>query len=118
MNDYQPKRNNPYLLPDNLYREVKYMVKDYGRLKEEYKALDKASEEERNWARLCTTASKIAAIRAAIAAIPREYRDGVLNNLQNENSRKGYYPINADYRTYQGYKQKLIYTAARNMNYV
>ena len=118
MRDYQRKKNNPYRLPPNLYREVKYMVKDYPRLVEEYKTLTDAPEEERCWVKLCTVASKISAIKTAISAIPFEYRKGVLNNLENENTKNGYYPIDADFRTYQNYKQKLIFYVAKNMNYV
>jgi len=36
MRNYQRTKNNPYLLPQHLYGEVKYMLKDYQRLKEEY----------------------------------------------------------------------------------
>ncbi len=118
MRNYQRKKNNPYLLPKNLYGEVKYMLKDYERLKEEYQKLTEDNSEERNWLLLCTVASKIAAIDAAVSGIPREYRKGVLNNLENEHSKKGYYPADADYRTYQTYKQRLIYLVAKNMNYV
>lgn len=118
MRDYQPKKNNPYRLPANLYREVKYMIKDYPRLIEEYKELTGVSDEERNWVRLCTVATKISAIKTAIASIPSEYRRGVLNNLENENTKDGYYPMNADFRTYQNYKQRLIFYVAKNMNYV
>lgn len=118
MRDYQPKKNNPYRLPHNLYCEIKYMIKDYERLNEEYKTLTDMPEDERNWVKLCTTASKISAIKTAVLRIPREYRKGVLNNLENENSRDGYYPVNADFRTYQSYKQRLIFYVAQNMNYV
>ena len=69
MRDYQRKKNNPYRLPPNLYREVKYMVKDYPRLVEEYKTLTDAPEEERCWVKLCTVASKISAIKTAISAL-------------------------------------------------
>ena len=118
MRDYQPKRNNPYRLPNNLYHEVKYMIKDYKRLEEEYEELTAESSEERNWTKLCTVASKLAAIRTAVETIPCEYREGVMNNLENERKKDGYYPSNADYRTYQSYKQKLIYLVALGMNYV
>jgi 2'-5' RNA ligase len=118
MRDYQPKKNNPYRLPQNLYNEVKYMIKDYGRLKEEYEELTAEAEEKRNWVKLCTVASKLSAIKNAFSTIPAEYRDGLIKNLENERTRDGYYPLNADYRTYQNYKRKLIYFAALNMNYV
>lgn len=118
MRDYQRKKNNPYALPKNLYGEVKYLIKDYKRLKEEYEELSNTDGEKRNWAKLCTVASKIAAIDTALCRIPTEYRKGVINNLENERSKDGYYPLNADYRTYQIYKQRLIYYVAENMNYV
>lgn len=118
MRDYQPKKNNPYKLPQNLYGEVKYMIKDYDRLCEDYAILTDLPDEERNWAKLCTVAAKLAAIRTALSALPEEYRGGILNNINNERSKNGYFPPNADFRTYQSYKQKLIYLVAKNMNYV
>ena len=118
MKDYQPKRNNPYRLPPNLYNEVKYMIKDFDRLNEEYSGMTNVFDEDRNWAKLCTVASKLSAINTAILRIPPEYRSGVINNLMHERTPDGYYPSNADYRTYQSYKQKLIYSVAKNMNYV
>lgn len=118
MRDYQHKKNNPYLLPKNLYGEVKYLIKDYERLKEEYKELSVVCEEQRNWAKLCTAAAKISAVETALLRIPPEYRSGLMNNFENEGKKEGYYPINADYRTYQKCKQKLIYFVAENMNYV
>lgn len=118
MRDYQPKKNNPYRLPPNLYNEVKYMIKDFTRLREEYNSMTEKYDEERNWAKICTVASKLSAINTAMLQIPPEYRGGVINNLNHERSPDGYYPSNADYRTYQSYKQKLIYSVARNMNYV
>jgi len=118
MRNYQRTKNNPYLLPQHLYGEVKYMLKDYQRLKEEYEELSNDMSEERNWAKLCTTASKISAIDTAVSGIPEEYRTGVLNNIRHERSRDGYYPNDADFRTYQNYKQRLIYLVAKNMNYV
>ncbi|MBR4330077.1 MAG: hypothetical protein IKP71_09510 [Candidatus Riflebacteria bacterium] len=118
MREYQPKKNNPYRLPQNLYNEVKYIIKDYKRLKEEYTALTEAPEAERNWVRLCSAGAKISAVNRAIEEIPPEYRVGVMNNMENERSRDGYYPDNADYRTYQTYKRRLIFHVAKNMNYV
>ncbi len=118
MRDYQPKKNNPYRLPQNLYNQVKYIIKDYKRLNEEYKNLSTINENERNWAMLCTTASKISAIRTAFSSIPPEYRKGLMNNLENERTKDGYYPSDADYRTYQMYKQRLIFYVAKNLNYI
>jgi len=118
MREYQRKKNTPYKLPQNLYYEVKYMLKDYKRLKKEYQTLSDAKEEEKDWVRLCSAATKISAIDTAISSIPPEYRDGLINNLENERSQNGYYPINADYRTYQNYKQRLIFYVAQNMHYV
>ena len=118
MRNYQKKKNNPYLLPKNLYAECKYLIKDYDRLKEEYTRLTNCDDEERNFALLCTVAAKISAVETALDLIPEVYRDGVFNNLINERTKSGYYPINADFRTYQNYKQRFIYFVAKNMNYV
>lgn len=118
MRNYQKKKNNPYLLPNFLYGEVKYIIKDYKRLKNEYETLSAITTEERNWAKLCTVASKISAVDTALLRIPEEYRFGVINNIEYERSKDGYYPPDADYRTYQKYKQRLIYHVAENLHYV
>ena len=115
MSDYQKK--NRYRLPPNLYREVKYLIKDQDRLKEELSELE-CEGEGRNWARLCTVAQKLAAIHAALEMIPEAYRKGVLDNLKYERTKSGYYPPNADFRTYQTYKQRLVYHTAKELNYV
>ena len=42
MSDYQ--RNNSYRLPPNLYREVKYLIKDQDRLESELAQLEQEGE--------------------------------------------------------------------------
>ena len=39
MRDYQPHKNNPYWLPNTLYRRVLVTVRDYDRMVTEYKEI-------------------------------------------------------------------------------
>ncbi len=115
MSDYQ--RNNSYRLPPNLYREVKYLIKDQDRLESELAHLEQEGE-DRDFRKLCTVCHKLSAIHTALEMIPEAYRKGVLDNLKYERTKSGYYPPNADFRTYQTYKQRLVYHTAKELNYV
>lgn len=43
MRDYQPTKNNPYILPHALYMQVVWLIRDYDRMREEYESsLDKS----------------------------------------------------------------------------
>lgn len=116
MRNYQSKKKNPYLLPHNVYMQTLYLIRDYERLKEEYSQLmnpsttmSKQSKKIRG-----VICQKIDAIENAAKEIPEYYQKGVWNNVLY-----GYrYPINADIRTWQTYKQRFIYYTAQNMQYV
>jgi hypothetical protein len=116
-------------LPDNLYKSVKYIIKDYDRLKGEYQnilmqsatppdgmpkgkgtgnpTMDKAIK--------CETVSRqIDSIDTALIMVPIEYRRGVFNEARYG----GGFPLGADPRTYQRWKQRFIYWVADNMGLV
>jgi len=96
MRNYQRKVNNPYLLPHNLYVRVKYLVRDYDRLKSEMEDIlhempkgdtrgtpvsasnpvaEKAVRRER-------LRKDLEAVDQATLVIPEEYRKGVLNHVK------------------------------------
>ena len=129
MRNYQPKKNNPYLLPYNLYRRVLYTIRDYPRLCEEAsirsdyltaftvdgmpKATAHSSPTEFAAIHLSLITDEIRAIDKAIASIPKFYRKPVLENIISD---KAYPVYGADRRTYGTYKQRFIYNVAKNLN--
>lgn len=130
MRNYQRQKNNPYLLPHNVYMQVLYLIRDYERLKEEYNELlyDPAYKfddrrrviggisrpVENKALTLANISVKTRAIENAIASIPEHYRRGVWQNIMNGQ----HYPEGADVRTWQTYKQRFIYYTAKNMHYI
>jgi len=131
MRDYQSKKNNPYELPDTLYKRVLALVRDYERLKEEYhhvlesgptpstvknhpKGTYIANPTERKALRLSLISGELKAIEQALVIVPHEYRDGILNNI-NYFIR---YPDDADRSTYSRWKQRFLYHVAENAGYV
>ena len=91
MRDYQPKKQNPYHLPHTLYRRVLALVRDYPRMVQVREAIIYESPEnaggrssmgrptENKALRIETLSDDIRAIERALDKIPREYRQGVLD---------------------------------------
>ena len=128
--NYQRKKNNPYLLPHNLYMRVLYIVKDYDRLKDEYHAiLDSGAAAgvvnantggapltptEDKAIRLALISDELHAIEQALMMIPDEYRQGVKHNVMYG----AWYPGDADERTYRRWKQCFINQVARRLKFL
>lgn len=130
MRDYQRKRNNPYVLPWNLYREMLYAIRDYDRLVEEYNnRLEEGMSPESDSpsggktnrtgdptgmkvVKLSEISRRILAIDKARMVIPEEYMNGIWNNIIKGTA----YPRNADPRTYGTWKGRFVYEVARNLN--
>jgi hypothetical protein len=130
--DYQPKKNNPYLLPRNLYMQTVYMIRDYDRLKDEYreifdesppllddntavmKSRNITSLTEKKAIRLATASEKISAVDKALKQVPKEYHDGVFSNVKYG----GWFPNDAAVSTYRYWKQRFIYHTAQNMGFI
>lgn len=130
MRDYQRVRNNPYVLPWNLYREMLYAIRDYERLVDEYEnrieegmspGSDTPSGGKTNKTgdptgmkviKLSEISKRILSIDKAKMVIPQEYMDGVWNNIVKGKA----YPRDADPRTYGRWKSRFVYEVARNLN--
>lgn len=129
MRDYQKTKNNPYILPQPLYRQVLWLLRDYERLRTEYNnAIGNSpkppdgqprggisfDQTEAEGIKRCELRTKINAIENAYFKIPAEYRKGVWNNAVNYSP----YPMDADRVTYNRHKQKFIYHVAKNLYWI
>ena len=127
--DYQAKLNNPYLLPQPLYRMTLAFIRDYPRKLSEYNNICEESPAppdgqpkgtltgdptERAGLRRAKLHDSIKAVDQALALLPEEYRKGVWNNIIHYKR----YPDDADPRTYRRYKQMFIYHVAKNNYWV
>ena len=94
---YQQKSNNPYRLPDNLYRRVLYTVKDYDRRKAEYYELleyvppvlsgisvniDVSDPTANKAIKLAEISGELHAVEAAAMMIDEPFRSAILRNLK------------------------------------
>jgi hypothetical protein len=127
--EYQAKKNNPHLLPHNIYMQVLYVVRDYDRLKDEYASLDGYSAHplsgtprsgglsnptEDKGVRRAYIHGNLHAIEQALMRVPSEYRDGVMWNVTH----RAHYPKDADAATYRRWKQRFIYQVAKNLEII
>lgn len=100
MREYQGKRNNPYILPHNLYMRMVYMIRDYERMKNIAGKLKN-----------CQIETEIEAVETALEKIPEFYRLPIYQNVVDGER----YPVGADERTFRRYKQKFIYYVAKEL---
>lgn len=130
MQNYQCKKNNPYILPRNLYARTLYLIRDYDRLKREMKDILHSSPPpsdgqpaahgmnnsptEAKAIRLVNVKAEIDAIEKAIAEIPEFYMKGIIDNICNYSR----YPVGASERTFKRYKQRFIYFVTKNMGWI
>ena len=127
--NYQRTKNNPYLLPHNLYMRVLYIIKDYDRLKDEYQTIldsggsamggrragsGTSNPTENKAIRLAAISDELHAIEGALIEIPQEYRQGVLSAIKYRTP----YPDTAGYKTWQRWRQRFIWHVAKNMRIV
>ena len=126
--NYQPKHNNPYVLPHNLYMHVLYLVRDYDRLKTQQDDIIFSSGVSDGMPRGTQTgdptgnkaiqvsflSSQIQAIENALLKIPAEYRKGVFDQIRYG----GWFPFDADASTYRRWKQRFLYWVCVNLNYI
>lgn len=125
MRDYQRKVGNKYILPNAVYHQTLWMIRDYYRLKEEANAIlvesppppdglphgsssgdEVAAKAERREELI----AKIRQIDDALELIPIDYRNGVWCNAMGWDR----FPDDADRSTYGRYKSKFIYFVAKN----
>ncbi len=126
MRYYQPKKKNAYILPQNLYMRVIYLVRDYDRLKEEYKEIVELSRggdsgpkgggigDPTGQAALkaSSVGDQINAIEKALRQIPKEYRLGIKKSVMYGTR----YPDSA-IATWSRHKARFLYHVAKNMGW-
>ena len=123
MRNYQPKHNNPYFLPHNLYMHVLYLVRDYDRMKAQQNNIlfassapdgmpggNQAGDPTGNKAlQMSFLSGQIQAIERALDKIPPEYRKGVFDNV-----RYGGWPygVPAHRNTWSKWRTRFVYWIA------
>ena len=126
MRNYQRRKDNPYLLPHNVYVQMLYVIRDYERLKKDTEdalapsavlpgcmphAPQAVSSTEKIAEKFEQALAELRAVENAIDNIPEFYRKPVLNNI----CFGARYPLGADERTFRKYKQRLVYYVAKNL---
>jgi len=127
MRDYQPKTNNPYILPKSLYRRVLAVIRDYDRQKEKMQSIlfDTPNNDgirsgkigrpaEDAALRIAQHAGDVELIDKALLIIPEEYRKGIFDNIRYGT----HFPDVASYRTWLRYRQRFIYEVAKKLNII
>ena len=117
MKDYQRQKGNRYILPRTLYHQTVWQIRDYYRLKEQADAILEESPPPPDGQPHGTSIGDQVAVKAIRLIekekqmIPKEYRDGVWNNILFGTA----YPDDADRSTYGRYKSKFVYSVARGL---
>ncbi len=127
--EYQRTKNNPYYLPDTLYKRVIAVIRDYNRQRAEiievlYSVPDIENSEisksgtgkptEKKADRLWYNQNDVEAVVNGLSSIPEEYQEGVFRNIiYNEK-----FNNTASYRTWIRQKQRFIYEVAKNLHLI
>ena len=105
MKDYQIVTERSMKLPDCVYHQCLWIVRDMDRLNEvagsEYVSLEVTVARER-----------IRCISSALESVPVEFRAGILENIVKRGSGFGAFASN---NTWRRWKQIFLYTFARNL---
>lgn len=127
MRNYQRKRQNPYLLPHNVYMQVLYLIRDYDRMQQVRADILNGSAPhdgtphtahgnptESKAIKLASLDHRCEQINAAIASVPREYRKAVWENI----CRRAPYPSDAGEATYKRWRCRFVWQVAKNMDFI
>ncbi|MEE3382985.1 MAG: hypothetical protein VZR08_03360 [Anaerovoracaceae bacterium] len=134
MNDFQQLKDRNFVLPQTVYRQALYAIKDLDRLRKKLEYLrseaydikgrdtndivgqsgyvsdrmaDKAVE-------IASTQARIKAIEDAFQTIPFEYRDGIEDKLVYDVP----YDLGHSINTWKKYQQRLIFRVAVNLRII
>ncbi len=124
MRDYQPQKGK-YVLPNALYHQMVFQIRDYERLKEEYESIPTESKSTTDYdgmphgsasfdgmdkkiIRMERLLFVINIIEEERDNIPDEYRKGVWEHIQKQKA----FPKDADRSTYTRYQSRFIYNVA------
>ncbi len=113
MRNYQRQKNNPYKLPQSLYRRMIDLVKDYERIKQRRENIVNDAVENKA-IKLAVLNRDCEAVEKALAKIPKEYHKGIMDNILYHAK----YPYIASERTYGYQKSTLIYLIAEHLNHI
>lgn len=133
MKDYQLRKLKPYLMPETVYKQAYWALRDLKRMKEELsrrmEERDMIAAGEKNLSNfaygtgvvsdktgnraveIAHLSSRILAIEAAFDEIPEKYRDG----LWRKNVENSYFPGETHINTWKKWQQILIYHIAKNL---
>ena len=117
MRNYQPKKNNNYKLDDSLFIRMKYLVKDYPRMKltaeniTDRHLLELSSDNTMKFKKISEECN---AIDRALEDLPLEYQKPVFKNVCYDVP----YPIDADRTTYGRWKCRFLWNIAKNLYYI
>lgn len=117
MRNYQRQKNNPYKLPESLYRRMIDLVRDYERIKRQRDDIVNNTPEhlmENKTIKLAILNRDCEAVEKALDKIPKEYHKGIWNNILYHAK----YPYTASERTYGYQKSRFIYLIAENLNHI
>ena len=127
---YQRQKNNKYILPTAVYNHTIWQIRDYKRLKLALTTIPQASPDPPDGMPTAQgftgdpTFEKVAkmedirrvtdAIEHALQSIPKEYRKGVWENIQEQKR----FPDDADRSTYGRHKSMFVFKVATKLNYI
>lgn len=135
MENYQQKRMKAFVLPEPVYRQALWAVKDLRRMREKLKMLEEsidqlqspvvretkgylsymARDRTGNIATNVTTlANRIAAIEDALQNVPEDYRKGIVGKLVYNQP----FGDEAHPNTWKKWQQVYIYYVAKNLNLI
>lgn len=128
MRDYQRKKSK-YILPDAVYHQVLWQIRDYYRLKDEAQAILEESPPPpdglphgnpdpdgvmKKVARRLELVRMTDMIEDELQRIPPEYRRGVWASILYRTA----FPADADRTTYARYKSSMIYNIAERQGLI
>lgn len=127
MKHYQPRKQNPYILPHHIYYKTIWEIKGYYWLKERVEDIILATPDHDGQPhaggvsdptytkalKLGDSASRLRIIEEERDRILPEYRQGVWDNIMHGSR----YPDDADRRTYSRHKSKFVYRVAVRLGY-
>lgn len=126
MRDRQPCKNNPYYLPNSLYRRVLSIVRDYDRRCAERDNIlygtsrgedgmpigtDVGRPTERAAEKISLINDEITAIDRALQCVPKDYAIHILDNVRYYQR----FPDTADRMTWSKWRCRFLFFAAENL---
>ncbi len=134
MNDFQQLKDRNFVLPQTVYRQALYAIKDLDRLRKKLEYLRSEAYDIKGRApndivgqsgyvsdrmadkavEIASTQARIKAIEDAFQTIPFEYRDGIEDKLVYDVP----YDLGHSINTWKKYQQRLIFRVAVNLRII